>query len=505
MKRWADLPLQALRTIAMFLQCDANDLHNFQAVCKNWHHSNTISALLPYRIEEAKCTIFSSSVYLIHPPETYNGSYPWMVSTVKTPDGRTQFCHPFFGTPLPNLPDNLDLGQFRFSCLAEAYHQVYDHGDECEDGCTSPLSCEVYGKTCFVSMPVPSLEQCWVFYLNRMGCLQGYPSTGTKLQGWDVPCFTMSYNNVNQFDDMLCFRGVIYVLDTQGKLYQMSNDVLGLLKTVVDCPVSEFEQSNIGWRKRLAVSSTGTFYLVKQTRRGFNVFELNMCDDNSRRWVKVSGFPNHEVLFVTRYCSFFIAVDKFPGNQLYNSIVYSNSAFPPNSGNGWRFSEEEMIYCFMLGKELEVPQPFSTNIGLLQLLSPQPWVYFEAQKSSFLSSSHSDDEDGTTQSDSSSNDSSSWQDVNGMTQSDSNSNDSSSRTSSSSFGEPEYQEQTTQNPPVNNESHPNTSMEESRTHSAERRLNLLKELDERNTLKKILEENVANVAKLDRVLGRRLM
>ncbi|CAO2818973.1 unnamed protein product [Amaranthus hypochondriacus] len=342
-RNWANLPLFALRSIAENLQNhnDNKTLHNLQSVCKNWRRSNSISTLFPCHITESNRVMYSSAVYLIHPkPSSLTTDHlPFLVSIVHLSNGKIHLCDPIFGTPIVDFPrTHFDVNRFPSTLLTESYHSLIYTGPEDDfNSFELPTSLEFATTICIVptttSFSLPSLKECLFLALYNDQRLEGSFSCESSYDGWKTPWLSINYENiVNRFDDILYFNGVIYVLDTDGILYEFSKRKFGLLRILAD-NVNMFK----GSRKRLVGSnSNGKVYAIKKMKRNIEIYEFR---ESSRKWVEVDRFEGDVVLFVSKFYNFFIRASEIPGCNLSNCIVFSNDTFPDYVGNigecGW--------------------------------------------------------------------------------------------------------------------------------------------------------------------------
>uniref|UniRef100_A0A803L891 F-box domain-containing protein n=1 Tax=Chenopodium quinoa TaxID=63459 RepID=A0A803L891_CHEQI len=383
---WADLPVEILRSIAKRLR-KKQDLQNFKSVCKKWRGATAISALLPYDVGLE--TLFSSSVFLLRPPVS---GPPWLVTSVEITKGKFQFCHPLSGDLLPDIPENFSLDRFRPRCVVVDYHMA-DEKDKCNP--SRALFCHDKVLPFFDDQSVPTgVDDGSLLVLFRGGQLGGSPAVRPEFRyGTELPWFDISYGSLDKFDDVVCFCGVNYVIDRVGKLYRMFTNQFAVLKTLVEKPVIKPDCVSKGSRKRLVgLKSSGDMFLIRRSNDLIKVYKLcKFADKKSWSWVKVESFGDDydpKVLFVLKSSSFFVSAAEFPGFELGNCIIFSNSAFRPYSKPGESKVVEEKIQYFKLGEHdhddsiLTVGSPGSP----LDFYSPPSWV-LQAQSTS--SPSHS--------------------------------------------------------------------------------------------------------------------
>lgn len=106
-----------------------------------------------------------------------------------------------------------------------------------------------------------------LFVLSRGGQLGGSPPIKVEYGfGTELPWFNISYGNVNKFDEIIYFNGVIYALDRFEKLYQVFTNKFVVLKLVIAKPVDRSISDNKGWWKRLEGStSSGKLFLIMRS------------------------------------------------------------------------------------------------------------------------------------------------------------------------------------------------------------------------------------------------
>lgn len=372
---WSKLPLELLRSIAKFLDNNSNDFTNFRAVCKSWRHSTSISILLPFcDYSTPSYNLFSSFVILIRSVDSSSSSTPWMVSLVEITKGNIQLCHPFFRTNLPNLPSNLDVSQVHSSLLTVSYHigVLDDHN------CLSALS-SVDKVLVFSTRPLPCINDCLLLVLHN-GRLGGYPCF--KVIDDEPHWVDVSYHGVDDFDDIVNFRGVIYAVDWEGKLYEMATDKVAVQKTLVSAPISSAGAYK-GWRKRLVGSSSDQklYLIVRDQKDMLKIYKL-LKHGKIWIWANVQSFDDDDqVLFLSRVYGFFAAAREFPGRKLHNCIVFSDDAFPIYSFRGWVYhtdaKAEEDIQIFRLGTHDDCSnfRPILSNPNFpIMLWTPPAWM-----------------------------------------------------------------------------------------------------------------------------------
>ncbi|XP_021734108.1 F-box protein At2g26160-like [Chenopodium quinoa] len=379
---WSELPLELLRSIAKSLKKNPNDLRNFRAVCKNWQRSTSISVLLPFcDYSTLSYNLFTSSVLLLRPPSGLSGSSsgsqfdtPWMVSVVEITKGNIQYCHPFSQTPHSNLLKNFDVTQFHPSVLSESYHIASS-----SDISLSSAIAGVDKVVVFSTRPIPRINDCLLLVLHN-GRLGGYPSfeaEDDKPEWVDV-----SYRGVDDFDDIVTFKGVIYAVDWEGKLYQLFNHKVAVQKTLVSAAVSDAGAYK-GWRKRLVGSMLDQklYLFVRYQKDMLKVFKLSK-HGKIWNWVIIQSFEDkNQVLFMSSVYGFFVPARYFSDCQLRNCIVFSDNAFPIYSFRGWvsgvDVKVEEEIMVFQLGTrdDQNTFRPISSYPSFpVKLWSPPSWV-----------------------------------------------------------------------------------------------------------------------------------
>ncbi|XP_056684587.1 uncharacterized protein [Spinacia oleracea] len=350
---WSDLPQPLLQSIIKFLGNDVNSLRSFRSVCKKWRKSTAFSVST-----SINNTCFSSSIILLRPRGVSGSSCtPWMVFSVKMSEGTNLFFHPFFGTPLINIPQNLDLSQFHTSQIFVAKHKLVISN-------INSLS------------PLFSVES--LMWLYR---IYDYESKGIKylsmIKGecWD-----------EQTDDIVDFRRSICSIDRKGNIYHLYSSTKFPVSKTLHCAAAcyEMELHEISYRKRLVTSPScfKNLYLVARKKETFKVYQLSMQCWLSKSWncVEVQSFGNKDgglVLFVTRDYIFFASAEEFPGCQLRNCIVFTHDAFPSYSGVDFEIPKDKGgIYLYQLGGNSHAFMPISSYPGFpLHLCSPPSWVF----------------------------------------------------------------------------------------------------------------------------------
>uniref|UniRef100_A0A803MFT0 KIB1-4 beta-propeller domain-containing protein n=1 Tax=Chenopodium quinoa TaxID=63459 RepID=A0A803MFT0_CHEQI len=128
-----------------------------------------------------------------------------------------------------------------------------------------------------------------------------------------------------KFDDIVEFKGMVYVIDRKGRVYCMSFRYMGL-SNVVCKPVGDGYAND---RRKRLVESCGELYLIYRSHEcyadvAFKVFKLN---EKQRKWDEVQGIGDDRILFVTLDGCFFVPVKDLPGWR-GNCIVFYRNSFP---------------------------------------------------------------------------------------------------------------------------------------------------------------------------------
>ncbi|KMT10115.1 hypothetical protein BVRB_5g118780 [Beta vulgaris subsp. vulgaris] len=330
----------------------------------------TNSAILPFDFGSE--TVFSSSVVLNHPPVP-GCSPPWIVSSVEN-RGKTQLFHPFFGETLPNVPENVFLHQFHPCYLGVHYHMTAKVND---NNCS--MSLFSHDKVLLFDLSEDQsfscmVKKCSVLVLSRGGQLTGY-KCGAK-----VPYFHLSYGPVDKFDDIICFKGVIYALDSLGKLYQISTNNFPVLQMLVNTPVVKANSAINGWRKRLVASPWDEqLYLVirDDLKDVLKVYKFSKCDE-TWNWVRVQSFvDNDQVLFLSRVYSFFAPANEFRDYCQLSNCIFFYDAFPSCYNVTKQVSVQEEIQVFWLGRDSHNIKPISSYPGFpaFDFFTPPKWIW----------------------------------------------------------------------------------------------------------------------------------
>ncbi|XP_056686227.1 uncharacterized protein [Spinacia oleracea] len=349
---WSDLRQPLLQLIIKFLGNDVDNLRRFRSVCKKWRKSTAFS--VPASINN---TCLCSSIILLR-PRGVSGTRctPWMVFSVKISEGTNLFFHPFFGTPLINIPQNLDLSQFHTSELDIAYHKP-DIGE--------------------IDSLLPFFSPEKLMLLQRM---PDFDSRGVK-------CLSIRKGQVwdEQTDDIVNYLWRICSIDRKGNIYSFFLSKKFSVSKTLCCNTAcyEMELHEMRYRKRLVTSSPSckNLYLVVRKKEMFKVYELSVECWSSQSWncVEVQSFGDEDgglVLFVTREYIFFASAKEFLGCQLRNCIVFTYDSFPPYSGVDLEIQDKGMIYIYQLGGSSHVFMPISSYPGFpLHLCSPPSWVF----------------------------------------------------------------------------------------------------------------------------------
>ncbi|KNA03652.1 hypothetical protein SOVF_207070 [Spinacia oleracea] len=313
-----------------------------------------------------------------------------MVTVVEITKGNIQLCHPFFQTPLSNLSEYFNLSKFHSSVLTQSYH-IASSNDQNIPSALSGIDKVLMSST----QSVPRINDCLLLVLHN-GRLGGYPSFKAENDKpeWDH----VSYRGVDDFDDVVSFKGVIYAVDWEGKLYQMATQKVSVQKTLVSGAVSNAGAYQ-GRRKRLvgSLSDQKLYLLVRDQKEMLKVYKLSK-HGKIWIWVMVQSFEDkNQVLFLSSVYGFFVAGREFLDCQLSNCIVFSDNAFPIYSFRGWVSSgdvkEEEEILIFRLGVhgDHSTSRPISSYPNFpVKLWSPPSWVLQSNLSSSSPFQLHSD-------------------------------------------------------------------------------------------------------------------
>ncbi|KAK9666253.1 hypothetical protein RND81_14G171600 [Saponaria officinalis] len=334
---------------------------------------------------------YTTAVYHLRPPHSLSSESavaPWIVVG--------DFLHPLtFKLHRYNRPINFSLSNFRKSTLAVFYRSSSD-----------------FDKILIIPKP-KSINERSNDYVNALLVLYGGGKLTGRLPGEESSWVDFSGGvNAGKFDDLKLFKGKIYALDRQGRVYKLNNIAksrkLNLGKTLVSEPISP-GPNRFGWRKRFVVDGNEVYLVVRLEEKFFRVYKL-IRKEKSANWGEIRVFDGGKVLFMARDCYFFTrAKVEFPGREYKNSIVFSEAAFPQYGNNCWEFTQsvrqlgfvrkcEDDIAVFRLSDGVFARE--GENSGFPKISwSPPSWVFqvssrsaVECQSRSISYSSHSESE-----------------------------------------------------------------------------------------------------------------
>lgn len=105
----------------------------------------------------------------------------------------------------------------------------------------------------------------------------------------ELPWIEVKQGAVKKFDDIILYKGMILVLNKQGKLFAIDGKKLEISSTFVGVPLSQvWRTSYKGCRRRCVTSSTGKLYVVERvSQRLLKVYKLYE-DKSGNKWIEVN-------------------------------------------------------------------------------------------------------------------------------------------------------------------------------------------------------------------------
>lgn len=408
---WSELCPEILSEIANRLGTKPN-VHNFRQVCKNWRFSvpkirrnlPQLSPIFPLRFSAVYPNFFSSlsrgtlhhliadAVYLLRPRNLPESSKSWLVTVEELYRGKLSVRFPLSRIRakgfLPrnlNFPTNLKLSDFHVSLIASGFSV---RAPEIDPDCSSNGGLLLKNKLVLFANPA-----CFEpFSVNDYSGLLWFED-GRVLWVRLSQCFDwgiLAYRGTSRFDDIVNFKGRVYVIDRTGRVYVVHYDLepakgVNFCQTLkMECIASDLIGSGCDGdrRKRLVVDSSGVLYLVERsTYCGDKIhFKVYLFDEENCRLDEVVGIGDDRILFVGVDWCFFASTADFPGCR-GNCVFFFKDAFPTYGGR--RSSDD----CFFEGasKGLEVVVfhfengnvgPISAFDGYSDILWPPPaWFY----------------------------------------------------------------------------------------------------------------------------------
>ncbi|XP_021734112.1 F-box protein SKIP23-like [Chenopodium quinoa] len=345
---WSDLPPELLYDIAERLETRTNILQ-FRAVCKTWRNSATFSLLskksilspiLPHKfstttppllllrgdpsvVSSCSLRLGACSVFLLR--STLNPWLPpWLITVEELNPGKLFIRDPLSRFDVvDNLPDYVRriLGSscFRVSEIGRLY--AIRLRDVCEGNLQWRKWSYFYNKVVLIENPSeikPAIDDCIAVVLYCNGNL-------ARIRVKDENEKHLSYSHVLKFDDIVEFKGMVYVIDRKGRVYCMSFRYMGL-SNVVSKPVGDGYAND---RRKRLVESCGELYLIYRSHEcyadvAFKVYKLN---EKQGKWDEIQGIGDDRILFVTLDGCFFVPAKDLPGWRA-NCIVFYRNSFP---------------------------------------------------------------------------------------------------------------------------------------------------------------------------------
>ncbi|KAK9666282.1 hypothetical protein RND81_14G174000 [Saponaria officinalis] len=270
--------------------------------------------------------IQTTSVYFV---ASSSSATLWVVAAAAAGGGRRQLLHPLTLKPHPsNLPENINV----FDDKAYYTHHVVSFH-------------RTNFRTDVVVIPPPR----YTVKNDAMLVLYGGGQLIGRLPVVEVnkPLKWVKFYG-QKFDDIIIYDPKTYVVDREGKLFLINNDVksrrLNFGEMVVARPVTP-GPGRVGWRKRLVGCRGEMYMVVREAEKVFRVYKLsNEC--MSKYWKEVKGFDGGVSLCMSKDCYFFknLSVEK----DYENCIVFLEAGFPIYGDDGWEYKCEDEIWVFRL-------------------------------------------------------------------------------------------------------------------------------------------------------------
>ncbi|KAL8159132.1 hypothetical protein V2J09_000669 [Rumex salicifolius] len=347
--QWTDLPPELVEIISNGFQ-NPNDITRFRSLCRSWrlltsppHSPNIISPLFPltisfFREEFSPITILASAVYLLRPRS--DPSKALMVHAQETGVRKLVLRHALTYEKIVGTPGNsLDLLEWSVTEIAN-------------------------------SMATTKSANSAIKSKRRRRCK-------VVLGVGDTKARQLSDDNNFEIEDTVIFNGRnIYVINSAGRVYIVSNESLQLLRVksrYIGDPLSKSCQ------KRFVVSD-GDLYVALRFRREFEnppecqIYKIVMENKTCWNWERVE-YLGDKVFFFIRDCSFSVSARDLPHPWKGNCVVVDNNVHREAFPFCGCYSFDKEIEVFHLGDQQPRFSLLSSLIGYSELFTPpSSWI-----------------------------------------------------------------------------------------------------------------------------------